>query len=88
MLMGTIVQALAGHDSGRYFCVIGEEGEFLLLCDGKRRKLQNPKKKRRKHTLAAGEFHHPTLEKLRRREPVTDNEIRKAIAAFRTAKEV
>ena len=86
-LVGRIVRSLAGHDKGELFCVTGVEGPFLLLCDGKHRRLSAPKRKKEKHTVSVGEFTHPTLEKLSRQEPVTDNEIRKALGAF-CAKEV
>lgn len=86
-MTGAIVRSLAGRDKGEAFCVVGMEEEYLLLCDGKHRRLAAPKRKKCKHTETVGAFGHPTLEKLTRHEPVTDNEIRRALAAFR-AKEV
>lgn len=88
MLIGSIVRSTAGHDRGELLCVVGQEGEHLLLCDGKRRRMAAPKRKKGKHVAPAGEFAHPALEKLSRQEPVTDNELRRALAAFRAAKEV
>ena len=44
-----IVLSLAGHDAGKLFVVTGSAGERLLLCDGRNRKLQNPKCKSPKH---------------------------------------
>ncbi len=85
-MTGGIVRSLAGRDKGQVFCVTGEEADRLLLCDGKNRRQAAPKRKKRKHTVSE-QFDHPTLQKLARREPVTDKEIRKALAAFR-AKEV
>lgn len=82
-MAGELVRALAGHDRGELFCVVGEEGDFLLLADGRRRRLCAPKRKKRRHTRTEGPFDHPTLQKLSRHEPVTDNEIRRALAAFR-----
>lgn len=84
--MSGLVRSLAGHDKGEIFCVVGEEAPYLLLCDGKRRRQSAPKRKKEMHTCAVA-FDHPTLQKIVRREPVTDKEIRRAIAAFR-AKEV
>lgn len=81
-----LVRSLAGHDKDQVFCVVGREEGYLLLCDGKNRRLASPKRKKAMHTCAE-EFDHPTLEKLRRQEPVTDKDIRKALWAFR-AKEV
>ncbi len=86
-MKGGIVRSLAGHDKGELFCVVGVEEPYLLLCDGKRRRLAEPKRKKRKHTAPAGDFDHPVAQKLIRHDPVTDNEIRRALAAFR-AKEV
>ena len=40
-----IVKSTAGRDKGKYFFVLAEEGEFLLLADGKTRKLESPKRK-------------------------------------------
>ena len=51
---GHIVRALAGHDSGRLYCVTQAQGDFLLLADGKGRTLTQPKRKRRKHVELAG----------------------------------
>ena len=42
-----IVRALRGRDSGCLFCVMDvEEGGWLLLADGKRRRVDRPKRKR------------------------------------------
>lgn len=81
-----LVRSLAGHDKDQVFCVVGREEGYLLLCDGKNRRLASPKRKKAMH-ICAEEFDHPTLEKLVRQEPVTDKDIRKALWAFR-AKEV
>lgn len=81
-----LVRSLAGHDKDQVFCVVGREEGYLLLCDGKNRRLASPKRKKVMH-IRAEEFDHPTLEKLARQEPVTDKDIRKALWAFR-AKEV
>ena len=50
-----IVRSLAGHDRGGLFCVLDTDGPYLLLCDGKRRKLENPKRKKAVHTAPAGQ---------------------------------
>ena len=80
---GDVVRSLAGHDKGRLFCVTDTDGTFLLLADGKERKLNSPKRKRIKHVQRAGSSDHPVLLRLRAGEPVGDNEMRKALAAFR-----
>lgn len=46
---GDIVKSLAGRDKGYLLCVVGYDGSFVLVCDGKERKLERPKKKNPKH---------------------------------------
>ena len=78
-----IVLSLAGHDKGKLFCVIGAEGDFVLLADGKERKLDAPKRKRRKHVRGVGTSAHPAILGLQRGEAVSDRQLRAALAAFR-----
>lgn len=80
---GQIVISRAGHDEGNLYCVMGVEGDFLLLADGKTKKTDCPKRKRRKHTAHAGEWNHPAIEKLRSGQLVPDSELRRTLAAFR-----
>ena len=46
---GDIVCSKAGHDKALHFAVIAVEGEYALICDGKRRKIEKPKRKKIKH---------------------------------------
>lgn len=86
---GWIVRATAGRDRGALFCVVGvDQGQKrLLLADGKRRKLAGPKRKKLGHvkplTNHQSEFKHPTIQKLKQGEPVSDRELRRALAAFK-----
>ena len=83
-----IVRSLAGHDKGELFCVLDIDGEFLLLADGKHRKVESPKRKRAKHVVSVGDCRHPTIEKLRAGNPVGNQELRRALAALRDQMEV
>lgn len=91
--IGCVVRATAGRDKEGLFCVIGVDQELnmLLLADGKRRKVAKPKRKKLGHveTLTDSQqfFDQRVAEKLRQGEQVTNNDIRRAIAAF-SAKEV
>ena len=49
--LGLPAVSLAGHDKGTLLCVEGMEGERLLLADGRRRKVQSPKRKQLKHIV-------------------------------------
>lgn len=83
---GWIVRALAGHDKGLLFCVMGQtEDGRLLLVNGKQRKLDHPKKKKLGHVAVEdpGTFRDPVLHKLRTHRSVTNRELRRALAAFK-----
>ena len=86
---GQIVRATAGRDKGGLFCVIGvdERTSHLLLADGRRRKAARPKRKKPGHmrplTGPEAPYPHPTIQKLNLGEPVTDRELRRALAAFK-----
>ena len=46
---GQVVRSLAGHDKGELMVVLGVEKGRVLLCDGKHRKTENPKRKNIRH---------------------------------------
>ena len=86
---GQIVRATAGRDKEGIFCVVGLEEDTgrLLLADGKRRKAAHPKAKKPRHVqpLTGPDrlFPHPAIQKLKQGEPVSDRELRRALAAFK-----
>ena len=77
-----IVSSLAGRDKGRLFIVMETEPDFVYLVDGKLRKLESPKKKRRKHVAFAGILGDRLAGKISRGEKVLNSEIRRALAEF------
>lgn len=86
---GRIVQATAGRDKDGVFCVVGADREGdrfrLLLADGKRRRTAKPKRKKLGHVrfLTRDTFPHPAMQKLKQGEPLSDRELRRALAAFK-----
>jgi len=81
---GNIVRSDAGHDRGETFCVVGMEGELLLLSDGKGRRVERPKRKKLGHvTILADGYAHPAIQRLREGRLPSNRELRKALAAFR-----
>jgi len=52
--VGQIVISKSGRDKGRYFVVVGTEGEFVFYVDGELRKLARPKKKKLRHVKFIG----------------------------------
>ena len=43
--LGGAAQSIAGRDKGRYYLILGIEGDALLLADGKYRPIGRPKRK-------------------------------------------
>ena len=47
--VGQIVKAKAGRDKDGFFIIIGLDGAYALIADGKRRRVENPKRKKLIH---------------------------------------
>ena len=56
IIVGTVVLSKCGHDEGRIYVVVAEHESYLSLCDGDKRTLEAPKKKRRKHVCPLGQI--------------------------------
>lgn len=80
---GELVYANAGRDKGKYFIVLTLENEFLYLCDGKIRKLNNLKKKKMKHVKSLNVVVETIADKICAGEELTDKQIRKTISEFK-----
>ena len=78
-----IIRSDAGRDKGKLFVVLAVEGEFLLLADGKARKVENPKRKKRRHVLFVSAEETRLADKLKRGEKITNSELRRTLAIFR-----
>ena len=49
---GRVVESIQGRDKGNFFLVLEATEGFATIADGRRRKLDNPKKKKTKHLRA------------------------------------
>ncbi|MEW4412655.1 KOW domain-containing RNA-binding protein [Clostridium sp. AN503] len=72
---GCPARSLAGHDKDQYFIILTDEGEYVTISDGKTRKVENPKRKNKKH-IQAGKT--PLLVG----RPATDEAIRKELENY------
>ena len=72
-----IVRSAAGRDKGKLFVVLATEGEYLLLADGKGRKVESPKRKKRRHVLFVAADDTRLSEKIRREEKISNIELRR-----------
>ena len=61
---------------GYFMVVIGEENGLLLVCDGKERPIERPKKKNQKHLSFTNAF-------LEKDSYKTNKSLRKALATYR-----
>lgn len=77
-----IVLSLTGRDKGLLMLVVAEEGDFLLLANGRARRAERPKRKRRRHVSLQGRCDERTERKLRENGRLTNSDIRKALALW------
>ena len=78
-----IVMSDAGRDKGKLFFVLAVEGEYLLLADGKSRKVEAPKRKKRRHVLFVSSEETRVSAKIKGEEKITNSELRRTLAIFR-----
>lgn len=79
----SIVRSDAGRDRGKLFFVLDVEGEYLLLADGRSRKVESPKRKKRRHVLFVAAEDSRLAEKIKGEEKITNSELRRALAVYR-----
>ena len=76
---GIVAISKKGRDKGRAFMVLCEmDADFVLVADGHTRKLDKPKKKRRKH-LASTSRELPGMLALYELNRLQDSDLRKAL---------
>lgn len=84
-MVSDIVLSLAGRDKGMHFIVLREEGQWLWLANGKARRAECPKRKKRKHTVQLGRCDDWTCSRIQETGRLSNSEIRKALAAWQGA---
>ena len=77
-----IVLSLAGRDKGKLFYVMDTEDNFVILADGKGRKLENPKRKKLKHVRRVSRTETRVAVKIQNGDKVLNSELRRDLAAF------
>ncbi len=73
---GQVVRSIAGHDKGGFLTVLEVTPPCALVCDGKRRPLERPKRKKLFHLA-------PTATVLSEEALKTNRQIRTALRPFR-----
>ena len=77
-----IILSLAGRDKGKLFYVIETEENYVLIADGKGRKLENPKRKKLKHVRRVSRTETRVALKIRNGDKVLNSELRRDLATF------
>ena len=72
---GQVVRSIAGHDKGGFLVVVEVDPPCVLVCDGKHRPLERPKRKKLFHVA-------PTAEVLPKEALRTNRQIRTALRLF------
>lgn len=75
-----VVVSTAGRDQGKWFYVIGEEPDYLMLANGKDRRLEKPKRKKRKHVQKVLRSETRVAAKLLSGDKVLNGELRRDLA--------
>ncbi len=73
---------MAGRDRGQLFYVIDADEQYVYLADGKSRRLEKPKRKKRKHVQQIPRTESRIAEKIRNGEKVLNSELRKELASI------
>ena len=82
-MVGNLAASLAGHDKNQIFIIIREDDEYVYLCDGRLKKLDNPKRKNKKHIQIIKKGTDAELAaKLAKGEAVRDEEIKRTIKLY------
>ena len=76
---GTLAFSKAGHDKGELYLILKTESADVYLVDGEKRKLDNPKKKNKKHIQPV--FKISDLPE----NPLTDENVKRYIKNYKKA---
>ena len=80
LTIADVVVSTAGRDAGALFYVLETDGIYLLLADGKGRRIEKPKRKKIKHTSKVLRSETRVAQKLRDGDKVLNSELRRDLA--------
>ena len=80
LTIADVVISTAGRDQGSLFYVLEADDVYLTLANGKDRRIEKPKRKKRKHTNKVLRSETRVAEKLRHGDKVLNSELRKDLA--------
>ena len=80
LTIADVVISTAGRDQGSLFYVLEADETFLTIANGKDRRIEKPKRKKRKHTNKVLRSDTRVAEKLRLGDKVLNSELRRDLA--------
>ncbi|HCC07402.1 MAG TPA: RNA-binding protein [Clostridiales bacterium] len=82
---GQVVISKAGRDKGKILIILDTRDDCVYMADGKERKLEKPKEKKKKHIQITNYIDNSLLQKLENAEKINNSDIRKAIEKYMIA---
>ena len=80
LTIADVVVSTAGHDKGDLLYVLEADETWLYLANGKGRRIEKPKRKKRKHTNKVLRSETRVAAKLRNGDKVLNSELRRDLA--------
>lgn len=80
--VGRIVSSRAGHDKHLMYIIIDVDSKYVYLVDGRLKKLENPKRKNKRHIKMWNRIDYHISEK-KEKGILSDADIRKAILVLK-----
>ena len=77
-----LVISLAGRDKGQVFFVVDADESFVWIADGRGRKLEKPKRKKRRHVRKIPPTESRAADKIRSGDKVLNSELRRELAVY------
>lgn len=81
--VGEFAKSKAGHDKDEIFIIINIEDEYVFLVDGKSRKMEKPKRKKKKHIQVINTVDEELQSKLNDNILIRDEDIKRAIKCYK-----
>lgn len=83
-MVGMLCMSKAGHDKGKIYVIIEENGEYVYMSDGDLKPKDKMKKKSKKHIQPIKKTVDASLQnRLQNKEAVRDEEIKRVIKLYR-----
>lgn len=81
--VGKMVKSMAGHDDSKLYVIIKSDKEYVYLSDGDLKKIDNPKKKKKKHVQIINQIDDELLKIIADNKVLTNEVIKRAIKKYK-----